>query len=242
MISSRSRSFTSRYLSMRAAEICEGRSSPKKSRRCPSAHSYCATDLGARRRWRRSSQMEAKTWNVGSGSAARCGRLGRLPISPVHLAHQHLNLRKRLVLRPPFPLAAELDEVLLWPDLEADPERATAAGLLDSQPAGARARHQLARSGAIRLRGATRESSPPQQPHALGKHGGRCRRRAMRRRRREEPIDLAKVKAQPAPLREGRRDGRRCGRPSHRSRRASPAATRSSSRATTPTASGPTRP
>ena len=203
---------------MRAAEICESRSSPKKSRRCPSAHSYCLTDLGARRRCRRSSQMEAKTWNVGSGSAGSSGRLRRLPLAAVHLAHQHLHVRERLLLGPPLPLAADLDEVLLRPDLEADAERAPARGLLDPEPPGSRARHQLGRSEGIqRSRTYGRKFVP-----------STAARRPVARRRAAPAGDVAAPRAadrlrrgrsaagdRPA----GRRGGRRSGRPSRRSRR-----------------------
>ena len=54
-----------------------------------------------------------------------CPGLARLrwrPLSPIHPAHQDLHLRERLLLRPPFPLATELDEVFVGPDLEANPE------------------------------------------------------------------------------------------------------------------------
>jgi hypothetical protein len=132
------------------------------------------------------------------GLGPSLGRLRWRPLSPIHPAHQDLHLRECLLLRPPFPLATELDEVFVGPDLKANPERPATAGLLDPQPPGARAGHQLARSGAIRLGGPTRESSPRQQPHAIGEHGGRCRRRLTCRRRREKAIDLREVEAQPA--------------------------------------------
>src|SRR3954447_12977881 len=115
----------------------------------------------------RSEDLERR---LGLGRSS--GRLGGLPSPAVHLTHQHLHLRDGLLLGPPLPLAAKLDEVLLWPDLEADSERPAAAGLLDSEASGPRARHQLEPSRATRLGGPARESSPPQQPDTVRKDGG----------------------------------------------------------------------
>ena len=149
---------------------------------------------------------------------AERGRLRRLPLAPVHLAHQHLHLRERLLLGPPLPLAADLDEVLLRPDLEADAERATAlVSLTRSRPVRGRGISSERSEGIRATRSGARKfapsaaARPPEARRRRGRAGDVAAPRAADRPRRGRSA----AGARPA----GRRGGRRCGRPSRRSRR-----------------------